>query len=381
MADVMTPKERIEAVIGLEQPDRVPVAPMPIYFNAHVNGISSKEFLRNMVRQVEVTERTFERMGGWDAWYFAPGGTNWKTLKIRFPLQILTPGDGLPDDAPLPQLDEKEVMAVGDYDVVINDGYDAWYAAYLRRLYPDENLDVIFTQYAPAASKALAAFHRKWEVERKVPLLYGVSIFQPVEIFSFARSFYQFALDLARRPEKVTQACDAALEPVLQRAINGCKNMGLTALWVGGWRTGATFISPRQFERFVLPGLKKIVNELVANDLTPVLHFDANWTPFLRFLRELPPKKCILATDQETDLFEAKKVLGDHMCLLGNVHPHTLALGTVDDVVAECRRLIDIVGAGGGFILSSGCEVPFNARPENVQAMVDTAKTYGVYQK
>lgn len=381
MAETMTPKERIEAAIKLEQPDRVPVAPIPIYFNAHFNGISSKEFLRDMAKQVEVTERTFERMGGWDAWYFAPGSANWKTLKVRFPLRVLTPGDGLPDDAPLPQLDEREIMTAEDYDVIINEGYDAWYSSYIKRLYPNEDLDEIFQRFVPAAAKALADFHKKWEVERNVPLLYGVSIFQPIEVFSFARSFYQFALDLARRPEKVIQACEAALEPVLQRAINACKNTGTKALWVGGWRTGATFISPRQFERFVLPGLKRIVNELVANNLTPVLHFDASWTAFLRFLRELPAKRCILATDQETDLFEAKKVLGDHMCLMGNVHPHTLALGSVDDVVAECRKLIDVVGAGGGFILSSGCEVPFNAKPENVQAMIDTAKTYGIYRK
>lgn len=69
------------------------------------------------------------------------------------------------------------------------------------------------------------------------------------------------------------------------------------------------------------------------------------------------------------------------MCVLGNVSPQVLVLGTVDDVVAECRKLIDVVGAGGGFILSSGCEVPFNAKPKNVQALVDSAKTYGVYRR
>ncbi|HLE79737.1 MAG TPA: uroporphyrinogen decarboxylase family protein [Dehalococcoidia bacterium] len=143
-----------------------------------------------------------------------------------------------------------------------------------------------------------------------------------------------------------------------------------------GLGTGASFISPRQYQKFVEPWLKRMVDEVIGEGITPVLHFDADWTPFLPFLRDLPAKKCIFAPDQVTDLFKAKEILGDHMCLMGNVSPQVLALGTVDETVAECKRLIDVVGKGGGFILSSGCEVPFNARPENVAAMVDTAKTY-----
>jgi uroporphyrinogen-III decarboxylase len=118
------------------------------------------------------------------------------------------------------------------------------------------------------------------------------------------------------------------------------------------------------------------VEQIVSAGLTPLLHFDANWTPMLTYLRELPARKCILAVDQETDLFKAKEVLGDHMCLMGNVSPQLLTLGTVDEVVAEARRLIDVVGKGGGFILSSGCEVPYNAKPENVAALVETGKTH-----
>ena len=68
------------------------------------------------------------------------------------------------------------------------------------------------------------------------------------------------------------------------------------------------------------------------------------------------------------------------MCLMGNVSPQVLALGTVDETVAECKRLIDLVGKGGGFILSSGCELPFNIKPENFAAMLETARTYGVYR-
>jgi len=45
------------------------------------------------------------------------------------------------------------------------------------------------------------------------------------------------------------------------------------------------------------------------------------------------------------------------------------------------RKLIQRCGEGGGFIFSSGCDVPPDTPFENVQAMVDTAQTYGVYKR
>lgn len=64
------------------------------------------------------------------------------------------------------------------------------------------------------------------------------------------------------------------------------------------------------------------------------------------------------------------------MCLMGDVPATLLKLGTVEEVEAYCKKLIDKVGKGGGFILSSGCEVPHDAEFENIKAMIETGKTY-----
>lgn len=380
MSESITGKDRIEAAIRLEALDRVPVAPLAMYFCARFNGISTKEFLNDAEKQVWATEKTFERLGGWDGWYFAAGSITAKGLKTRWPLRVKLPGDGLPDDAPLPQLFEEQVMTVEDYDAILEMGYGEWFNSYIQRLYPEMNVKAVLSEEVPRVLANLGRFHQKWEVERKIPLLAGVSIYQPIEVFSFARSFYEFSLDMARRPEKILAAVEAAYEPMVSRGIKACKAAGTKAAWVGGWRTGASFISPRQYKKFVEPWLKRMCDDLIAEGITPVLHFDADWNPLLPFLRELPAKKCIFAPDQQTDLVKAKEILGDHMCLMGNVSPQVLALGTVDETVAECKRLIDLVGKGGGFILSSGCELPFNTKPENFAAMLDTARTYGVYR-
>jgi len=64
------------------------------------------------------------------------------------------------------------------------------------------------------------------------------------------------------------------------------------------------------------------------------------------------------------------------MCIMGDVPASLLSIGTTEDVVAYCEKLIDIVGKDGGFILSTGCECPIDAKFDNVKAMIDTPKNY-----
>jgi uroporphyrinogen-III decarboxylase len=54
-------------------------------------------------------------------------------------------------------------------------------------------------------------------------------------------------------------------------------------------------------------------------------------------------------------------------------------LGTADEVKDYCKKLIDTVGKGGGFIMCNGAFFD-EAKPENLHAMVDFTKEYGVYK-
>jgi uroporphyrinogen-III decarboxylase len=294
-------------------------------------------------------------------------------MRYSMPIRQDLPGYGLPDDSPVPQYCERQVMTVDDYDALVKNGYFATYTELMARAHPGIDFGKVFAGRTSdgdplATRKKLDSFGLAW--------LMGGTAMVAADLFSMMRTFREFSLDLARVPEKVTAAAEALWQPLTDMGIADAKQCGSNVVWVGGWRTSASFLSPRLYSRFVAPTLKLAVERIVDAGLTPLLHFDANWTPMLPLLRELPAKKCILAVDHETDLYKAKEILGDRMCLLGNVSPQLLALGTVDQVVDECKHLIDVVGKGGGFILSSGCEVPYNARPENVQALIETGKSH-----
>lgn len=74
-----------------------------------------------------------------------------------------------------------------------------------------------------------------------------------------------------------------------------------------------------------------------------------------------------------TDIFKAKEILGDWLCLKGDVPATLLAQGEPDQVSEYCQNLIRNIGSDSGFILSSGCEVPLDAKPENVTAIIQSA--------
>ena len=56
-----------------------------------------------------------------------------------------------------------------------------------------------------------------------------------------------------------------------------------------------------------------------------------------------------------------------------------LCTGTPDEVKDRCKKLIDVVGKGGGFIMDAGATID-EEKPENIRAMLEFTKEYGVYR-
>ena len=54
--------------------------------------------------------------------------------------------------------------------------------------------------------------------------------------------------------------------------------------------------------------------------------------------------------------------------------------GTPQDVVRAAKKAIDDAKEGGRFILSTGDQCGRDTPDENLQAMVETARTYGRYR-
>jgi len=194
---------------------------------------------------------------------------------------------------------------------------------------------------------------------------------------ALGRGIKGISTDTFRHKEKIKAASKAWMRGITAMAIGNALFSGVHRIFIGMSRTSPDFISRRNFEELVLPELEYMINRKVDFGMTPLLHCDTNWTKFFDLFKRFPKKRCILELDGKSDIFKAKEILGDHMCIMGDVPAVLLATGSRDEVLAYCRRLIETVGKGGGFILSSGCSIPANAKVENVKALYDAVQEWG----
>jgi uroporphyrinogen decarboxylase len=76
-----------------------------------------------------------------------------------------------------------------------------------------------------------------------------------------------------------------------------------------------------------------------------------------------------------TDVQEIKRLYGQDLTFFGGISTQkTLPYGTVSQVRDEVRRLIDTIGRDGGYIAAPAHDIPRDARPENVAALLDVLR-------
>ena len=355
--------ERILKAVALERPDRTPVVLEYSGFAAYVTGTRMAEFLRSPATTLETMIRAFKLVGDADAINY---GSFWPYgLCYDYMSKVRVPGVDLPEDE-MWQVVESELMTREDYNAILDQGWPQYFKAFLKQ----RILNEVPEDYLPPRRKAPDA-QMAWRKEG-MPVLSGGDITTPFELLCGSRSLMEFAMDLFDIPETVIAAMDAMAPHLAGKAIQNAGQRGYPLVWIGGWQTAPSMLSPSMWRRFFWPYFTRLVHEVVDAGLIALLHLDSNWTREVESFKELPKGRCIMALDGETDIFRAKEVLGNHMCIMGDVPASMLFLDTPDNVYAYCTRLIRELGPGG-FILQSGCDIPANAKLENVKAMVAAA--------
>lgn len=354
---------RIRRAVALQKPDRTPVVLEYSGFAAYVTQTTMAEFLASPSKNLETMIAAYHLIGDGDAINY---GSFWPYgLCYSFMSRVRVPGVDLPDNE-MWQVVEVELMKPEDYDRILDLGWPEFFKDFLTT----RILNDVPAEYLPPRRKRTDVL-KAWRAHG-VPVLSGNDITTPIELLCGARSLVEFANDLLDIPDKVDAAMQAIVPHLAAGAIRRAKKLGYPLVWVGGWRSAPCMLSPEMWNRFVWPYFRALVEQVVDSGLIALLHLDSNWTRELERFRELPRAKCIMALDGETDIFKAKKVLGDYMCLMGDVPASMLYLDSPENIEAYCARLMRELGPEG-FILHSGCDIPANAKLENVQAMVAAA--------
>ncbi|WP_346352931.1 uroporphyrinogen decarboxylase family protein [Azotosporobacter soli] len=203
----------------------------------------------------------------------------------------------------------------------------------------------------------------------------GCSVGGPITTAAAVRGTDNFLKDIRRQPENVHKLLQFATDNVI-RFIDALWELGIKPSIAEPTASGS-LISERHFREFAKPYLTQYAEHIIKRfGSGPFVHICGDTSKLWQDM--VDAKASVLSLDNQIDLAEAKRQVGDKACLAGNVKPYTLWKGTPDDVMREAKECLrETYGSPKGFMLSSGCGLSLGTPTENVIALMDAARTYG----
>lgn len=178
-----------------------------------------------------------------------------------------------------------------------------------------------------------------------------------------------------RAPAAVHRLCELSLEADLLLA-DAMLDLGCTPSLTDAM-SSCSVIGPRAFREFSLPYLARLVEHVHRRGRRVTLHVCGQTRPIWEALVETGAD--CLSLDNDVDLGDAKRAIGARVRLMGNVRPSAVMLeGTPADVrraVAACVEQAH--DSPRGYTVASGCSLPTETSPGNIDAMMDAVRELG----
>jgi hypothetical protein len=399
---------RLMNAIQIKEPDRVPVILPSGFFPAYYAG----KTLQTVIYDYDELRRAWLKyLHEFDAdTYSSPGGVlPGKVFEILDFKLYKWPGHGLSSSVSSYQFIEGEYMKADEYDALINNPSDFWMRVHMPRLFgalePFKKIssftnivEIPSAYFIPCALPDVqTAFQTlvdagketaKWldavrdcdkeALQAGFPALRGGIFKAPFDtIGDTLRGTQGIIMDMYRQPEKLLEALEKITILTIESAISAVNASGGFSVFMPLHKGDDVFMSSKQFETFYWPTLKRVVLGLINEGIVPLLFAEGKYNNRLEVINELPKGTVIWQFDQ-TDMAKAKEVLGSTACIAGNVPTSLLVTGTPQDVKRYCRKLIEICGKSGGFILTGGANLD-KGKPENLRAMIEAVKEYCIY--
>ncbi|MBN2040253.1 MAG: hypothetical protein JW864_09445 [Spirochaetes bacterium] len=402
--------DRFIKSIKLEEPDRVPVMTPAGFFPAFYGGGS----LKSVMYDYDELKRT---------WFKYINDFELDTLSspaLVMPGRMLEtldyklerwPGNEIPDDSPMFQHIEEENMTPEEYDDLIMDPTDFLLRKFLPRtagalsglsklprMTPMVSIPngYLLNFGDPDIRKSIAAILEaaeegmKWRsavgeiiktsLEYGVPGLYGVMSGAPFDLIGDTlRGTKGIMMDMYKRPDKLLEAMERITPIAIREAVDAAEKFLSPVVFMPLHKGTGGFMSDKQFRTFYWPGLKKVMEGLINEGLVPMPFAEGDYNPRLEVIKDMP-RASVIWYFETMNMENAKKVLGDNACIAGNLAVSILCTGTPEQVKQGCKDLIEKCAAGGGYILTGSAGIN-RGNPENLHAMMDAAKEYGVYRK
>jgi hypothetical protein len=385
---------RYVTAMHLGLPDCVPLRPFAAEVTARHAGFTCQEVTHDYRKAFEAIIRCCHDYD-WDATvpnmvYVWTGLTQAAGLKYYG-----VPGIDVPADVCFQYrepADQTSFMKREEYDDLIADPVRFLYETWLPRVSSDFcergqavtfRNNLAFVKSSMAMMEYFTAFGPQVERMRRecgtVSAICGM-LKAPLDILGDKfRGYVGLAFDLMEIPDKVQQACEALMPHLGYLALTGADPQRQVPIPIWMHRGSTPFISKQHFKSIYWPTLKPIVEALWAQGNQTLFYAEGKWDAHLEDFAALPQHSIVYHLDRTTPE-RAHEVLGKKFCLSGGVPNVNLAFSKPEEIRAICRKLIETIGAEGGYVMDASAIMQNDATLENLRAMTDATREFGKYR-
>lgn len=403
-------QKRIDDTVALREPDRVPITATGQCYSIFNAGYSVADAVYDYDKYAESVIKyavKYEPDAAGGGITIAGQGP---IMELYQPKNLVWPG--APDERisknSVQQFIEYAVLKEEDMDFFMGD-YTGWlltkgfpaisklleplaqweFASHILDTYPGQLLSMLSTPAAREMMQTIwkitdmmdAIQQKSLELGRKItelgfPVTAGGMALVPFDGYSdFYRGTLDTMMDMYEHPEVIMRFIDRNIEYVLESITMQAKLSPGKWLFMPLHKGMDTFLTEQQYENYYWKYLQRMINHIIDVGMVPFVYTEGSYNSRIKHLTEVPKGKVVYSFE-EVDPVYAKQQLGNTACIEGIFPIYLLHYGTKQQVIDEAKRLIDILAPGGGYIFSTGAGFD-HAKPENVEAMFETVKTYG----
>lgn len=340
----MTSKERMLAALNFRKPDRVPVFLNNALATSHVIGLKVSQVLHDPERFAQALVASFEEYG-YDG--------------VRISCDVTLEAESMGAVVKFP---EDAGGSVIEHPVRDRESFE-------RLPFPD-----------PAVSGRMPLM---LETVRRVRAILGDGVFiastigGPMNMTSQLLGVDQALVMLLEEPELIEDMLDFCTRVAIMYGTE-MKKAGADCVNIGEASCSVNLLGPNHYRRIVKERHTRLIRALrEAGVEYQTMHICGRLAPILKDVADTGVASADI--DSPVDLRESRAVLGRRLCMIGNISPTELLMGSperVDDLAREAIGCKD----GLGFILGAGCNMAVTTPPENIRTMVAAAKKYGMYE-
>ncbi|MBK5247437.1 MAG: uroporphyrinogen decarboxylase family protein [Peptostreptococcaceae bacterium] len=205
-------------------------------------------------------------------------------------------------------------------------------------------------------------------------------VFGPLGILSMLRGQEQMFMDLVLETEKIHKA----MEEITKTLIEYCDlilETGVHAIMFDTLFASQSILSNEMWDDIEGPYVERLAKHIHDKGTMVMIHNCGNGIYFDSQIKRMKPEAIsfLHVPADCKDFTECKEKYGHLTTLIGCIDPCSLMTSSIDDVVSQCQKTIDLFKKDGGFILATGCEYPASLDFELAEVICNTGKTYGKY--